>query len=271
MIPIANAEVRDSLRASTKRLVDFLERVPAADTPIPRSEWTIRQAAAHVVASLGDYGDWLAGITPLRPVDERAGATNAQMKAVNAQRMAQHAGAELGELAGLIAGTVERFLDKTEGLPADTAYDWYGKRPSSLVEMTGVMLGEVLLHGYDMAEALRAPWPIPPRDATNIILGALSLMPAYVDPKAVGGVRASFEIALRGGPRVGVRFAEGAASVDFPARKPFDCRLNADPVEMLLVSYGRKGPVGPALRGKIVAWGRKPWLGLSFAKMIMNP
>lgn len=271
MIPIDNSAARRALHAATGRLVEFLRDVRAPDVPIPDSDWTIRQAAAHVVASLGDYGDSLAGVSELRATDPRLGPTNAQIRSVNAQRMSQVVDRDLGTLAGMIADSVARFLKGTEGHPGDEPYDWYGKRESSLAGMTGVMLGEVLLHGYDMARAARAKWPIHAGDATLVVLGALRLLPAYVDPAAARGVRASYEIALRKGPRVGVRFEDGSATVEHPPRAPFDCRLNADPVALLLVSYGRIGPWGPALRGKIVAWGRKPWLGISFAKMIMNP
>jgi hypothetical protein len=44
----------------------------------------------------------------------------------------------------------------------------------------------------------------------------------------------------------------------------------ADPVTLLLVSYGRM-PLGRALlRGGMLAWGR-PWLGLRFKGMFFNP
>lgn len=270
-IHVDNAAVRDALRAATARLVGFLRGVAAPDTPIPSSEWTIRQAAAHVVASMGDYGDSLSGHAALRERDPSLGPVNEQIRAVNAQRMNELVDRDLGEIAGTIDDTVARFLSGTEGRPGDEPYDWYGMADSTLAQMTAVMLGEALLHGYDMARAVRAPWPIGRGDATLVVLGALALLPAYVDADAARGVRVSYELALRGGPRVGVRFDDGRATVEHPARPPFDCRLNADPAALLLVSYGRIGPWGPALRGKIVAWGRKPWLGPAFSKLIVNP
>jgi hypothetical protein len=50
-----------------------------------------------------------------------------------------------------------------------------------------------------------------------------------------------------------------------------DCVISADPVTYLLVVYGRM-PLGRALlRGGMVAWGRRPWLGLCFKSLFFNP
>lgn len=275
VMPVDNAAVRDALRAATDRLVEFLEGVDQPDAPIPGSEWTIRLAAAHVVAGLADYGESLTGTVPLKDVDPSLGPTNAQIRAVNAVRMDAVRDRDLRDLAGMIDRLVTEFIAGTDGLPADTPYDWYGKIDTTLGAMTGIMLGEVVLHGYDMARAAEQPWPIDRRDATLILLGALALLPAYVDAASAQGVTSSYEISLRGGPeppvRIGVRFSDGAAEVDYPPRPPFDCRMSCDPVAMLLVSYGRIKPWGPILSGRLVAVGRKPWRGLTFPRLLTSP
>jgi hypothetical protein len=57
-------------------------------------------------------------------------------------------------------------------------------------------------------------------------------------------------------------FDRGRLAIQPPDGQRVDCRISADPAAHLLVTYGRSGPLGPALRGKITAGGRKPWLGL---------
>jgi hypothetical protein len=61
--------------------------------------------------------------------------------------------------------------------------------------------------------------------------------------------------------------------VPSPARSidAIACRISADPAAHLLVTYGRAGPLGPALRGKITAGGRKPWLGLRLPRLFRQP
>ncbi len=47
--------------------------------------------------------------------------------------------------------------------------------------------------------------------------------------------------------------------------------ISADPVAFLLVGYGRTGQWGQIIRGKLVASGRKPWLGFGFGKLLTSP
>jgi hypothetical protein len=42
-------------------------------------------------------------------------------------------------------------------------------------------------------------------------------------------------------------------------------------VALLLVSYGRISQWRPALTGKMVAWGRRPWLGLFLTHYLVRP
>jgi SCP-2 sterol transfer family len=88
----------------------------------------------------------------------------------------------------------------------------------------------------------------------------------------------TYEIRLRGnGPRYVIRVADGTVEVRAtsgkvgPAGGPVDCVLSADPVTLLLVVYGRMPLSGALLRGGILAWGRRPWLGLRFKNMFFNP
>ena len=50
-----------------------------------------------------------------------------------------------------------------------------------------------------------------------------------------------------------------------------DCHVSADPVALLLVSYGRRSQWVPVLTGKLLAWGRKPWLGLRLVRYLVTP
>jgi len=50
-----------------------------------------------------------------------------------------------------------------------------------------------------------------------------------------------------------------------------DCVISAEPATFLLVNYGRTGPWGPAHTGKVVAWGRRPWLALGLPKTFRAP
>jgi hypothetical protein len=42
-------------------------------------------------------------------------------------------------------------------------------------------------------------------------------------------------------------------------------------VAFLIVAYGRGSQWPPILRGKITAWGRKPWRVFGLTRLLVNP
>ncbi len=50
-----------------------------------------------------------------------------------------------------------------------------------------------------------------------------------------------------------------------------DTVISADPATFLLVVYKRMNPWLAILTGRLVAWGRRPWLALSFASRFHQP
>jgi hypothetical protein len=135
------------------------------------------------------------------------------------------------------------------------------------------LAGEPLVHGYDIARATGRRWAIPPSEARAVIMGLLPLLPDYVEPAEAAGFRARFEVRLRGGcdARTVLAFEDGALTVEQPDGVRSDSYLSADPAAFLLVAYGRITPWGPALTGKILAWGRKPYLGFRLPGLLRNP
>jgi hypothetical protein len=65
---------------------------------------------------------------------------------------------------------------------------------------------------------------------------------------------------------------DGALTVGTPASdQRADCYLSADPWAFLLVLYGRSGPLKPALAGRILAWGHRPWLAFTLPARFRKP
>jgi hypothetical protein len=55
-----------------------------------------------------------------------------------------------------------------------------------------------------------------------------------------------------------------------PPRRP-DCTIMTEPVTFLLIALGRRGATEALARGKVLAWGRKPWLALRFPALFTAP
>lgn len=95
---------------------------------------------------------------------------------------------------------------------------------------------------------LGAEWPSEDEPARLAAQAILPLLLAFVDSEAAKGVDATYELAVRGGPRVIARFCGGTGSIDPPESGPVDCRFSGDPVAWLLALYGRSA--GRSSRGR---------------------
>ncbi|MGH3946139.1 MAG: hypothetical protein ACRDSI_14000, partial [Pseudonocardiaceae bacterium] len=59
--------------------------------------------------------------------------------------------------------------------------------------------------------------------------------------------------------------------VEEPSSRRVDCHISADPVAMLMVFWSRQSQWTAIAKGKLMAWGRKPWLGPQFRALMRNP
>ncbi len=258
-------QARGALVDSAGRTADLIRSIPDTSIRIPRSYWTVGEAAAHLVVVTGWFSEWAGGGRSLtQNLDELA--------AVNAQAITELPERDGARLADRLLANVERFLDTSAGLPADYKIAWHEGYPLSLGALVWVGVGEMVVHGYDIARAIHKPWPIDRQLAGQIMNGGGEGWSLFVDRKNVRGVTASYEISMRGGPKMVFRFVDGRLTVEPPSSKPVDCRISADPVAFLLVGYGRVSQWPQIAQGKIVAWGRKPWLSIKFRSLLRkNP
>lgn len=142
--------------------------------------------------------------------------------------------------------------------------------------LTCHLLNEAIMHGRDMALAAGRRWPIERSHAAMAVDGFLvpviaSLGPrTMVDQKAAAGLRAVYEVGIRGGGRHCFVFDDGALTIEEPSSRRVDCHLSVDPAAFLLVAWGRTSQWGAIARGQLVAWGRRPWLGPRFRALMRN-
>jgi len=165
----------------------------------------------------------------------------------------------------------ERLIETAAGLGAEPRQQWFGSVDVSVDFYLAVAINELLVHGLDIARAARRPWPVDRPTAAFIVEAFLPVAPYYVDHDAARGFNARFELRIRGGPTAYLTFDNGALSVTTERDGRVDCRISADPWWYLLLAYGRAGQWSAALRGKIRASGRRPWLGLKLGRLAATP
>ncbi len=139
------------------------------------------------------------------------------------------------------------------------------------------LLSESLVHGDDIARAERRRWPIKREHAALAVDGfavpIMGVLPpsAMVDRACAAGLRASYEVRLRGGRSTVIAIDNGALCIELPSLRQVDCHISADPAAMLLVMYDRRSLWNAIARGQIIAWGRRPWLAPRLRTALRNP
>jgi uncharacterized protein (TIGR03083 family) len=270
------AAARAALPAAVQRTVALVRSIPDAATPIRGSDWTVGEVAAHLVvvaraftaAAAGQAGSWASMVPDLDDFHERLAAVNTRTIAAIPRDDLVRLGDDLGDgVAAFLRASAERSGEELVDTP------WYGRGVTRRLDtLTCLAIGELVVHGYDIAKALHRPWPIDPEHARLVVAGVFpAMIPLLVDAPAAAGRRLACELRVRGGPRFVVRFHHGTTSVEPSASQPVDCWVSADPITFLLFGYGRTGQWGAIARGRLVAGGRRPWLALGFRRLLLNP
>lgn len=173
-------------------------------------------------------------------------------------------------LADRVERGLDEFLELARQMEPGTPISWHGGIEIPLVVLLAISVEESSLHGLDIAQAEKREWKIAPVDAEIGLKGLSVVVPHFLTPEG-RQAEASFRVKLRGNGAITFRFGGGALTVDSADEAPVDCRISATPVEFLLVGAGRMGQWGPIVKGKIAAYGRKPWLGLKLTQYLRNP
>ncbi len=245
-----------------RRVADLLERLEDPDRRVTGLEWSIVQTAAHLAARTGRLAAYLAGSeVPDGPISVIATENAEDVR----ERAARTLDGHIEELRTHLAA----FVGGTRGRLGSDPFPWYSGATIDVATATGLLLGELAVHGFDVARTVGAPWQIPAADGRTILRAAAVLAPLYVDPEATRGVSVTFRVAVRGGPVFGIRFDDGTATVE--AAGEADATIRADPVSLTLVSYGRVSKWRAMATGKLFATGRRPWAVLDFDRYFLPP
>ena len=252
----------DSLsRALTEAGNDFasmLRRVKDPDRPAIGS-WTVGETAAHVARSAGYFLEVAKGETPPIALGDVADH-NAEFLADNPER-------DPHVLADRFENDELALLTYAGSLDGDPSVELFDRVVVPVSTLLAVELGEMLVHGYDIAGASGLDWPIASDRAALTVGGLLPILPHVIDPAKAAGFDARIAFRIRGGIEATLVFDDGVLQIEAAGREPVDCHLSVDPATYLLLSFNRINPTIPTLQGKIVAWGRRPWLAVKMASL----
>jgi uncharacterized protein (TIGR03083 family) len=256
---------RDAVEAVAGRIAEMLRDLPDTSVRIPNSDWTVGEAAAHLVTAQGLFNDGLKGQSS--PYGDGSSATFAS---VNAESLVEFTERDGARLAALLVDRTRSFLEKSATYPVEhLVHAHFG--PMDLPTWTSYMLVHLLMHGWPIAMALGQPSPLQPAHTDLAVAFLKAVMPRGFDNEAAQGLNARLEVRIRTGRRFAVVFNDGSVTVEDPPTRRADCYLSADPVAFFLVAFGLVSQWRPIAQGKLVAWGRKPWLALKFKSYFPSP
>jgi hypothetical protein len=277
---------QDALRDEVARVTALLRSIQ--DSGIPAvGQWNVGELAMHlsqvwiavpglarrdlsrlyeVIPSITD----VAGDSLMQDMWELGDVTALGVKsdserdpAVLADRIEQRAQEYLAECARHSPKELRPWLVEGSTLP--------------LSALTGHLLNEAIMHGYDIARAAGRKWRIEPAQAAMVVRQFFVPVLRALDPRVfvngekAAGLRATYDVRLRGHDRLHFIFDDGALRVDEANSRPVDCHISADPAAFVMVFWARQSQWNAIAKGQLMAWGRKPWLGPRFRPLLRNP
>ena len=286
-VPVDWVRAQDALRREVGRVTALLRSVRNPSAPAI-GHWSVAELAVHLSqvwlvvpglsqADLSAVWEWFPGL------ESRSGESlipdvwdlaNATSLGVSTEQER-----DLAVLADRIEQRAAAYFDACgAGGPGDHELPWLVQGSKlSRAAMTCHLLNENVVHAYDIATADGQKWAIDPDSALIVLEGFVFNVMRSLDPRALvdqdraGSVQANLELRLRGGGRHVFAFDRGEVDVQPPGHRRIDCTISAEPAAMLLVVWARKSQWWAIARGKLLTWGRKPWLALRLRGWVRNP
>ncbi|HEX6596323.1 MAG TPA: maleylpyruvate isomerase N-terminal domain-containing protein [Acidimicrobiales bacterium] len=263
-------DAQAAVREMGTRVGALVRSVRRPDAPC-LGDWTVVQLAAHLSHAMdGVHAMALGGGGILEDIWKLGDLTGALVIG-EAER-------DPVKLGDRIEASVENAMTFMAERVEDDLRTWFIPKidvPFSF--LTCHLLNELTVHGRDIAQAEGVPWPIPKATARLVVEGFIlpvlsRLGRQLVDQESAKGVRVTYYLHVRGGGGATLRFDDGDLTVTpGPPTGRIDCHISADPGGFLLVTWGRISQWNAIGKGQLLAYGRKPWMGLKLRSMVRNP
>jgi uncharacterized protein (TIGR03083 family) len=166
------------ITAAERGARQFCELLASADRPDAPAvgAWRVRDVGAHLTGVTA-YTAMLRGVpSPARSIDGIATWNASNVTAAN--RL------DCTTLAARVDDAYAGFLAEARRHPAEEAVGWHAGLKLPVATLCAILAGEAYIHGWDIARALRRPWPLDPHDMRTIFLGLLPVLPTTSTPSA---------------------------------------------------------------------------------------
>ena len=230
-------DVMDALHGASARFVDLVASLGPSDAALPVAglDWNVGETIAHV-------------LTVVRRgfADRRRSSAAAETASLNEVCLEETPERDPRALAELLRADVHTALDVVfPKIADDREFPFHGGVTTTMTPALHVVLGEFVIHGYDVAHATGHPWPITDHEAMLLVPG--ELFGAWLRP---GAPDESYELRLGDEPPLGdeqaIRFEiRGGSLLVGPGTG--STVIAMDPVAFVLGFYNRVPVTDPGL------------------------
>jgi hypothetical protein len=183
-------------------------------------------------------------------------------------------------LAARVEAAAEGFLAAAAALDGTEPRFWLGGAKVTASVLACHIVSESLVHGLDLSRATGGgrAWPVEREHARMAFEGFICPMyralgrPDYaVHQQRAAGLRACYDVRIRGGGRLFFVFHDGGLTMEEPSSRRVDCHLSIDPRALVLLAWHRTGLAPTIFKGQVFPWGRRPWLSFRLPGLIATP
>lgn len=239
--------------------------LPDLDLRIPRSDWTVGEAAAHLAFTTLGMAMMARGLEIPYGDGTREGLAEANHFAL--EGFTERDGAVLAER--IVAG-VQMLFDEAAVQPPDRMCP----TPMGVMPVGGLTSYVVVhhsMHGSAISTAFGAPWPFDPEHVAFMWPFLEHLLPRVVDVIAAAGVSASFELHFNDILSFFLTFDDGEVQATRTPSHPADCVVSGDAQVLFLVLAKVLTMEAAVEAGDVRLAGPDPELGLRLPDLLNVP
>jgi uncharacterized protein (TIGR03083 family) len=277
---------QDALRNEVRRVTTLMRSITDPGVPAV-GQWNIAEVAMHLsqnwmlVPGMArqDLSRYKAVVPGIVEVAGDSMIPDMRDNAImNDRALKSDAERGLAVLTDRIEERAQEYFAECAGHSPDEQRPWTVEGTTlPLSALTCNLLNETIIHGYDIAKAAGRKWRINPAHAAMVVQRFFipviqTCEPGtFVNAEQAAGLQVSYQVHLRGDGRINFVFDDGSLRVEEPSARRVDCHILADPAAFFMVFWQRQSQWNAIAKGQLIAWGRKPWLGLKFRSLIRNP
>lgn len=271
-------DLREALAGASRRFARLLVDCPRPDLRAV-GHWTVAETAAHtaVVARL-NAGLVVADPAPLGvpELDEGVRETTlGGLAALNDLALRHFPDRDGDVVARNLVEAVDLMLERCADLDPNAPRPWLGDVRLPAASLVAHQLNEIVVHGFDIARACSAPWPIPPADgAFGFEVFLMRLLGGdtgrLLGPGANQGRRVSVE--FRSAHTTPVQVTSGAGRIAVtPPDGSADATVRFDPATLVLTIFRRRRLLHGVVTRRISVSGRRPWAAIGYLRRTRTP